>query len=308
MNIKERNSTFIIRDTVVDNYLREINRIPVMTKEDEKNLFIQLEQSELRIKKSNGDSKVIAEETKIQDNIKKEIVSRNQRFNFAVAKRYNNNDILMDLVSVGTIGMYEALAKYNYKENIRFCTFAVYYIRRAINQYIMNENVLVRTTNNTKVISKVKKVENEFFAKEGRKPSVQEIIDILEDKYKINNVDSAEFYVAAMESIDGYSDEDDKTFTFEKTSDYCTKTAAYNDADDNLNYDDTVNIINTMLNSLPERERTIMCMSSGYGYDKEYKDFEIAEVLDMTSERVRQIKKALQAKLAKKYYNFAATR
>ena len=84
------------------------------------------------------------------------------------------------------------MEKYNYKEEIRFCTFAVYYIRRAISHYIMNEHVMVRTTNNTKLISKVRKVENEFFAKEGRKPSTQEIIDILEEKYDIKNADTAQ--------------------------------------------------------------------------------------------------------------------
>ena len=113
MNIKERNAIFIERGTVVDNYLHDLYHIPMLTKEEERDLFIKIEQSNIRIKKANGNPMVVAEETKIQDEIKKEIISRNQRFNFAVAKRYNNNDILMDLVSVGTIGMYEALEKYN---------------------------------------------------------------------------------------------------------------------------------------------------------------------------------------------------
>lgn len=308
MNIKERSANFIERGTVVDNYLRDLYHIPMLTKEEERDLFIKIEQSNIRIKKANGNPIVVAEETKIQDEIKKEIISRNQRFNFAVAKRYNNNDILMDLVSVGTIGMYEALEKYNYKEEIRFCTFAVYYIRRAINNYIMNEHVMIRTTNNTKLISKVKKVENEFFAKEGRKPSIQEIIDILEKKYDIKNTDAADFYAAATESIDGYPDEDDKSYTFENADEYTARTASYNDGDNSLNYEDTINIINNMLNGLSERDRTIICMAAGYGYDKEYKDREIADVLEMSSERVRQIRNALQTKLAKMYNRLATVK
>lgn len=98
----------------------------MLTKEEERDLFIKIEQSNIRIKKANGNPMVVAEETKIQDEIKKEIVSRNQRFNFAVAKRYNNNDILMDLVSVGTIGMYEAL------ENIIIKRKLFLYIRRIL--------------------------------------------------------------------------------------------------------------------------------------------------------------------------------
>jgi DNA-directed RNA polymerase sigma subunit (sigma70/sigma32) len=65
--------------------------------------------------------KIVERETNTQTEIRNEIILRNQRFNFAVAKRYDNNSILMDLVNVGTIGMYEAFEKFNYKEGNRFC-------------------------------------------------------------------------------------------------------------------------------------------------------------------------------------------
>ena len=63
-----------------------------------------------------------------------------------------------------------------------------YYIRRAINAYITKENIAIRTTNDAKLISKVKKIENVFFAKEGRS-TVDEIKSILA-KYDIVDVDS----------------------------------------------------------------------------------------------------------------------
>jgi DNA-directed RNA polymerase sigma subunit (sigma70/sigma32) len=60
-----------------------------------------------------------------------------------------------------------------------------------------------------------------------------------------------------------------------------------------------------MLKGLSERDRTIICMAAGYGYEKEYKDREIADILEMSSERVRQIRNALQTKLAKMYNKLA---
>ena len=64
-------------------------------------------------------------------------------------------------------------------------------------------------------------------------------------------------------------------------------------------------MVNDALRILDTREATIVGMAFGYGYDKEYKDYEIAEVLDLTPERVRQIKISALKKMrsvAKKVY------
>ena len=91
---------------------------------------------------------------KVQLSLHNEIISRNQYLNYAIAKRYNNTDIVMDLVNVGAIGMIEAFDSYDYKKNVRFCTYATYYIRRAINAYITKENIAIRTTNDAKLFQR----------------------------------------------------------------------------------------------------------------------------------------------------------
>ena len=59
------------------------------------------------------------------------------------------------------------------------------------------------------------------------------------------------------------------------------------------------------LSGLNDREKTILCMSAGYGYAKEYKDKEIAEVLGLTSERVRQLRHSATKKFAAAYKTVA---
>ena len=304
MNIKAYENSITIRTEAVKRFLSDIQKTKVITSAEEKSLFSKYEDSVNRVnevKASNMPAatatNIIAKEEKLQDEIRNEIILRNQRFNFAVAKRFNNGDILMDLVNVGTIGMYEAFQKYDYKEGVRFCSFAVWYIRRAINAYLVKENLSVRTTNNTRIMPKVKKIENDFFLKNGRKPSGVEVMDILMDKYGIEVAVESDIYGTRMESIDAYfGDETDNTF--DKSEEYNNATASYNDYENEVENESLSLSMRRAMKVLSERERTIICMANGIGYNKDYKDKEIGEELGLTSERVRQLRNSAQTKLA----------
>lgn len=305
MNITN-SSNYVVRNDSTQAYLRDIKKYPLMTKQEEMDLFAKYEDSVERLKsvQSMGNSpekaSIIAREEKIQNDLRNEIIMRNQRFNFAVAKRYDNNEILMDLVNVGTIGMYEAFEKFNYREGIRFCSFAVWFIRRAINAFLVKENLTVRTTNNTRYMPKVRKIENEFFLKNGRKPSGAEVMDILLEKYGVEVAAESDIYGVKVESIDAsLGDEDD--FTYEKCSEFAVATASENGFEEEVENESLSAATKRALSILNDREKTIICMSSGYGYAKEYKDKEIAEVLGLTSERVRQLRHSATKKFASAY-------
>ena len=304
-------SNFVKRTETVKSFLADINKTKVMTAQEEKDLFAKYEDSVERVKsvRNSGLSaeqkqSIISREEKIQTDIRNEIILRNQRFNFAVAKRYDANEILMDLVNVGTIGMYEAFEKYDYKEGVRFCSFAVWYIRRAINAYLVKENLTVRSVNNTRVIPKVKKIENDFYLKNGRKPSGVEVMDILLEKYGIEVAAESDIYGVKVESIDASLGEDEDN-TFEKCSDFNSATASKNAFEEEIENESLSADTKRALSVLNEREKTIVCMSAGYGYTKEYKDKEIAEVLGLTSERVRQLRHSAIKKFAAAYKTVA---
>lgn len=305
MNITNT-SNFIVRNDLTQAYLKDIKKYPVMTKQEEMDLFAKYEDSVERLNSVKSmencpeKASIIAREEKIQNDLRNEIIMRNQRFNFAVAKRYDNNEILMDLVNVGTIGMYEAFEKFNYKEGIRFCSFAVWFIRRAINAFLVKENLTVRTTNNTRYMPKVRKIENEFFLKNGRKPSGAEVMDILLEQYGIEVAAESDIYGVKVESIDASFGEDED-FTYEKCSEFAVVTASENSFEEDVENESLSLATRRALSGLNDREKTILCMSAGYGYAKEYKDKEIAEVLGLTSERVRQLRHSATKKFAAAY-------
>jgi DNA-directed RNA polymerase specialized sigma24 family protein len=98
-----------------------------------------------------------------------------------------------------------------------------------------------------------------------------------------------------------YVSSDDEDFTIEQSSEYATSTASYNDYEDTIKNDALAEAIKIALTSLSEREKIIICMSTGYGYDREYKDNEIADAIGLTSERVRQLRHSATKKFAQVY-------
>lgn len=292
MNINNVSGNFVVHSTISNNFTREIAHIPVLTAQEEKELFKQFTESKQRMAAST-DIQVINQEKEFQVKIRQEIISRNQRFNYAIAKRYNNDEILMDLVSVGAIGMHEAFENYVYSEDnsVRFCTYAVYYIRRAINAYINKENLMVKTSNAGKILPKVKRIKNRYFAQNGCYPSADYITRALEIEYGIKDANPAEFNAAEISHYDQF-DVDTESDSKKSQDSFMAKAKAVsvNDYESVEESEYNKAMVNNALRVLDTRETTIVGMAFGYGYDKEYKDYEIAEVLDLTPERVRQIK------------------
>ena len=265
-------TNFVVRTDTISEYLKEINKYKPLGVQEERDLFAEYEDA--------------AEDRKQE--IRDIIILSNLRFNFAVAKRYNNGDLLPDLVNVGYLGLCEAFEKYNWREDVRFYTYAQYYIRRAIYAYMVKENLLVRPKGSVRIAPKVKKIENDFFLKNGRKPYPVEIVDILRRDYQME-VDELDVIGIRVDKIDSYLGEDDDN-TFEKSPVFNEKTAVDNAFDEAVEQEDSNYQISEAMKALTEREQTIIRMAFGYGYNREYKDKEIGEKLGLTSERVRQLR------------------
>ena len=316
-------TNFVVRTDTINAYMAEINKIPVLNPQEEKDLFAKYEsyvEEETRAKDQiiaiqNKEEKDKAPEDaetirrlnseieqlrKQQAELRNEIIARNLRFNFAVAKRYTTGDLLPDLINTGTIGMYEAFEKYNWHNGIRFCSFAVWFIRRAIYAYLNKENLIVRPKNNVRIAPKVKKIENDFFLKNGRKPYPIEVIDILRKDYGIDVKDELDIYGTKVDRIDSSIGEDED-LTMEKSPVFNEKTAIDNDFDVKSESEEMSYQVETMLKALTEREKQIVCMAYGYGYPREYKDKEIGAAIGLTSERVRQLRHGALKKMRATY-------
>ena len=267
-------------------YLREVRKYEQLSPSEEKALFERIKA---------GDEKA-----------KNELIEANQLFVLAVAKRYTAGDNIMDLVQVGNIGMLQAIEKFNPEwkgpdgNNIRFLSYAAWYIRREICAYLVNDT-LIRRTNNVKTVYKINRVKNNFFLENGRYPSLDELKDIIENEYKIKIKDMSYLYDVETKYINQAYDSDDKRDTFERSALFNEKSADYNEYDPQIDADHNKHVTNVLLESLGDREREIVKLLFGIDCDREYTLEEVAQKFGMTRERIRQIKKASMNKLKRVY-------
>lgn len=292
MNIKNI-TKFIVRTDTLDNFLNDIKGIKPMSAKEEKEAFERYKEAK-------------TEKERIE--IRNEIIVRNIWFLYAVAKRYDANERedskVLEYVDIGFIGMTEAFENYDVDSGNRFCTFSVWYIRRAINGYINNEDMLIVPTNHQRISPKAKKITEEFYKREHRDPTPEEMRDILFEEYSID-ANKKDLYGLTIDYIDDSVKEEGDTYTVEDTSDFNEISSVYNDYEDDIEKDSLSYQMSAAICTLDYKEQTVIKMAFGIGYNKEYTDHEIADEMGYTSERIRQIRHKALKKLRSAYLNFA---
>ena len=187
-----------------------------------------------------------------------------------------------DLIQIGYFGLVTAAQKYSVKEGASFASYAVLRIRGAIVDHLRKSSNLCRTT--IQMQQKTKMVEASLLKKLHRSPSRQEISDEL--GIKINEFDEWERAFAANvhTSLDAAYDEFSMWFMSKDSS-----------PEQKLNEADLRKSLRMSLEDLSQKEALVIQLY----YVEELNVYEIAEVLDVTTGRVSQIKKSAISKLRK---------
>lgn len=259
-------------------YLKEVRKHPLMSQEEEIELFKRYEQ---------GDKSVASR-----------ILEANMRFVFAVAKRYSNQSNILDLVNEGNMGLLEAIDKFDWRLGNRFLSYAVWYIRKNISSYI-SENAFIKKTNSRRIVPLINKISNEFYLTNGYLPSNEQVAERLEKDYDIPLKDISYIYPVETISIDSKINQEDSS-TFADSLIFTAETSSKNEIVDISNKEYNKKVVEKVLAILPEREQKIMKYLFGIDCDQEHTMDDAAEEFGMTKERIRQIKNACLKKMYKK--------
>lgn len=270
------NTSFTNRTDATSIYLKEISKYEVMSKEEEIEIF-------KRIK--NGDKKA-----------KDELINRHQRFVFAIAKNYGNGDRLLDLVNEANEIMIKLVDTFDPSMDNCFLSYAVWYIRRSMNAFNMGGDSLIKKSNYKKISYKINKIKSSFFAENGRYPDELEIIDILKEKYGVDIKCNDDLYDLTTNSISTSYNDDDKS-AFENSNLFVNKTMTNNGFVKDYEDEFTMKIINNSMSVLNSREKEIIKMYYGIGYDYEMSYDDIALHFNLSAERIRQLKKLALKKM-----------
>ena len=257
----------------LDKYLQEIGREELVSPEEE----VELAQ---RIRK--GDQEALEKLTRA-----------NLRFVVSVAKQYQNQGLsLPDLINEGNLGLIKAAEKFDETRGFKFISYAVWWIRQSILQALAEQSRIVRLPlNQVGSLNKINKALGKFEQENERQPSTDELadmIDIPKDKIADTLRVSGRHVSVDAPFVEG---EDNSLLDVLPNDDSPS-------ADKGLTNESLSTEIERALQILTPREREIIKSFFGIGC-QEMTHEEIGERLDLTRERVRQIKEKAIRKLKK---------
>ncbi|PJA95895.1 MAG: RNA polymerase subunit sigma [Ignavibacteriales bacterium CG_4_9_14_3_um_filter_34_10] len=251
----------------LDKYLQEIGKESLITAQDE----IALAK---RIKK--GDQAALDHMTKA-----------NLRFVVSVAKQYQNKGLpLSDLINEGNIGLIKAAKKFDETRGFKFISYAVWWIKQSIMQAIADQSRMVRLPlNRVGALTKISKIASELEQAFERKPSTEEIA---------KELDMTADEVAYALQVAGRHISVDAPFAQSDNDKSSLLDVLKNDEqpspDETLMKQSLKSDIERSLSTLSEREAEVIRLYFGINTEYSATLEEIGEMLNLTRERVRQIK------------------
>lgn len=223
------------------------------------------------------------------------LVLANLRFVVSVAKQYQNQGLsLQDLVNEGNYGLLVAAKRFDETRGFKFISYAVWWIRQSILHAIAVKGRMIRLPlNKIGVLNKVYSTSLALEQKLEREPSLAEIAE--ETDYNFKNVNEVLKYQGKTLSMDAplSNSEGDDDFTM---GDLLSSTQTLS-VEKTLNNDSLKIEINEALKILSERERKIITMFFGLEDESPKTYEEISEALNLTRERIRQLKESSLKKL-----------
>ena len=200
----------------------------------------------------------------------------------------------------------EAVDTFDVTLGNRFQTHAVYLIRQKINLYRQNEDLMIRKNNESKTYHIISNMTNKFIQEFNREPNSEELKDYINKYYPNAKIkDSADVLSVRISSIDEPVDSEDGDANIGNISAFNSFSASYNDYESKSDKEHLGALINTLMKNLSERDRTIIKMYYGIEqtHNAQVPVSIIAEKVNLTPERVRQLIEKIEGKMREEYGN-----
>lgn len=267
--MKSRKSlTFNNEENIVSLYLKDINRIPMLSREEE---------TELALRAAEGDK-----------DAKDKIVSANLRFVVSIAKKYQNNGLdLLDLINEGNIGLLTAIERFDVSKGFHFISYAVWWIRQAILKAISEKTKMIRLPLNR--VNELMQIEKARKQVSGGKSEEEELKEVAEMVYmkpeQVKELLAISRELLSLDSTIRFDNSDSTTIGD------IVEDGRYESPEEIAVYENMKDEINAVLETLTEREREVLDYRFGLNGKPSMSLKEVGDVFNLTKERIRQIEK-----------------
>jgi len=251
-------------ETSLEKYLQEIAKEELIDAEEE---------AELARRIRNGDREALERLTR-----------SNLRFVISVAKQYQNQGLsLSDLINEGNIGLIHAAEKFDERRGFKFISYAVWWIRQSIQQALAEHARIVRVpVNQLNALVKINKACHRFEQQHERMPTPAELAEFAGlPEERVNEILKMTTRSVSMDA--SFSDDEEGCLLDILPSTNVPET------DHLVQKESLTTEVHRTISVLNKKEREIIRYAYGLGVPEKTLD-EIAEMMGMTRERVRQIK------------------
>jgi RNA polymerase primary sigma factor len=246
-------------------YLQRIGRVPLLTREDEVRLARRIEQNDMPAKNA--------------------LIEANLRLVVSIAKRYQGRGLtLLDLIQEGNMGLIRAVEKFDWRRGFKFSTYATWWIRQAMTRALADQSRTIRIpVHMVERMNKVQAVRRQLAQELERDPTSAEIgakLDLSEEK--VEHLLKLGQEPVSLETPVGTGDDSAELADFiaDDAGDRPLEVVARQ-----LREID----VQSVLDSLPPRERAVIELRYGLGDVGPLTLEEIGKEVGLTRERVRQI-------------------
>ncbi|MFN7527830.1 MAG: RNA polymerase sigma factor, RpoD/SigA family [Dolichospermum sp.] len=302
---------------MVRTYLREIGRVPLLSREQEivygkqvQQMMVILEAKEALRKEIDHEpslaewaAHVNQSETELNHlmvqgrRAKQKMIEANLRLVVAIAKKYQKRNMeFLDLIQEGTLGLERGVEKFDPTRGYKFSTYAYWWIRQAITRAIAQQGRTIRLPIHiTEKLNKIKKVQRELAQKLGRSPTPVEIAQELE----LEPAQIREYLNMARQpvSLDVRVGDNQDTELQEMLEDDGPSPEYYT-TQEFLRQD-----LNNLLAELTPQQRQVVALRFGLEDGNEMSLAKVGERLNLSRERVRQLEHQALAHLRRRRAN-----
>ena len=288
----------------VHTYLKSIGRTSLLTAEQEVDLakrieaglFAEHKLETLGLEGGVGldenfrrDLEMVAEDGR---RAKAHMLEANLRLVVSVAKKYSDRGLsLLDVVQEGNLGLIRAVEKFDYTKGYKFSTYAMWWIRQAIQRGFADSARTIRLPVHVlEMLSKLSRVERDMHQRLGREPTPEELAVELD-----RTPDQIEELLRTSRqpiSLDSTIGEDGETSIGDLIEDVDAP-----EASELVDRQLMAEQLRSALDALTPREATIMAMRFGLYDGNPHTLDEIGRALGLTRERIRQLEKQSLSKL-----------